>query len=147
MGRNTLPTRTQRDLANACKKAGDKVNRLVPGKKNKARAAKYFNQQLCKDVDQKLLKVLAEELAKQGKTHSATPPKNTPKKPIKGVPKMLDPGKGVPSLTIPVPWEIPLDGVTGNPSSRGKFELKIWADPRDLEKKSKGGMVYFTVKF
>ena len=147
MPRQTLSTRTKRDLDNACKKAGEKMSKLVPGRKGKFAAAKYFNQQLCKDVDQKLLKALAGEIAKQGKARSAKAPKDVPKKPIKGVPKMWDPGKGVPSVTIPVPWGIPLGAVTGNPKSEGKFNLKIWADPRDYEKQPKGGVLYFTVKW
>lgn len=147
MPKNALPARTKRDLDNACKKAGEKVSRLIPGRKNKAKVAKYFNQQLCKDVGQKLLKAIAGELARQGKKRSAKAPKNTPKKPIKGVPKMSAPGKGVPSVTIPIPWTVPLEGVTGDQRSKGKFELKIWADPRDFDEKPKGGMLYFTVKF
>ncbi len=147
MPRNTLPSRVQRDLDNACKKAGEYVRQVTPGRKNKAAVAKAFNQRLCKDVDQKLLKVLAQELAKQGKKYSAKPAKNTPPKLVKGVPKLTQPGKSVPSVTIPIPWAVPLEDLTGNRESKGKFELKIWADPRELEKKEKGGMLYFTVKF
>ena len=144
---NKLPPRLKRDLDTACKKAGEKASKLVPGRKRKAKAAKYFNQQLCKEVDRKLLKAIAKELAEQGKSRSTKAPDNVPPKLVKGVPKMSEPGKGVPSLTVPVPWSIPLEGVTGNPDTKGKFELKIWADPREPEKKPKGGMLFFTVKF
>lgn len=146
MPRNTLPSQVKRDLDNACKNAGEHVRKLVPGGQNKAAVAKAFNQRLCKDVDQKLLKALAKELAKQGKKYSAKPAKNTPPKLVKGVPKLTPPGKGVPSVTIPIPWTVPLETLTGSQASKGKFEVKIWADPRELEKKEKGGMLYFTVK-
>ena len=145
MPNNSLPPGLKRDLQTACQNAGKRVNKMVPGSKNKASMAKYFNQQLCKDVDQKILKSIAKELAKQGKKHSAKAPKNTPPKIVKGVPKLTRPGKGVPSLTVPVPWSIPMDSVTGNPASKGKFELQLWADPRELEKKPKCFMVYYTV--
>ena len=147
MPRNTLPTPLQRDLDKACKKAGERVRKLVPGGQNKAAVAKAFNQRLCRDVDQKLLTALAKELAKQGKKYSAKPAKNSLPKIAKGVPKLTPPGKGVPSVTIPIPWSVPLETVTGSQDSKGKFELKVWADPRNLEKKDKGGMLYFTVKF
>ena len=65
MPRNTLPPQVRRDLDNACRKAGEHVRKLTPGRKNKAAVAKAFNQRLCKDVDQKALKALAQELAKQ----------------------------------------------------------------------------------
>jgi len=147
MPENTVPPRLKRDLDNACKKAGEHVRKLTPGRQNKAAVARAFNQRLCKDVDQKLLKALAQQLAKQGKKYSAKPEKNTLQNVVKGVPKLTPPGKGVPSVTIPIPWAVPLEGVTGNRDTKGKFELKIWADPRELEKKSKGGMLFFTVKF
>lgn len=147
MPRNTLPSQVKRDLDNACKKAGEHVRKLVPGRQNKAAVAKAFNQRLCKDVDQKLLKALAKELAKQGEKYSAKPAKNSPPKVVKGVPKLTPPGKGVPSVTIPIPWTVPLETLTGSQDSKGKFEVKVWADPRESEKKEKGGMLYFTVKF
>jgi len=143
---SNLSSRMKRDLNTACRKAGEKVRKVVPGSGNKAKTAKYFNQQLCKDIDQRLLKLIFKQLADQAKKHSATEPDNTPSKPIKTVPKMSSPSKGVPSVKIPVPWSIPLAGITGNPKSEGKFNVEIWADPRDFEKKSKGAVLNFSVK-
>lgn len=143
---NMLSGRTKQDLHRACKKAGDKVQKIIPGHTNKSKAAKYFNQQLCKEVDQALLKVIFKQLAAQGKKHSATAPKNVPKT-IKTVPKMTSPSKGVPSVKVPLPWTIDFGEVTGNPKSKGKFTLEIWADPRDFEKEPKGGILNFTLRY
>jgi len=144
---NNLSSQMKRDLNTACRKAGEKVRKVVPGKGNKAKTAKYFNQQLCKDVDQRLLKLIFKQLAAQAKKHNPKEPDNTPPKPIKTVPKMSSPSKGVPSVKIPVPWSIPLEGVTGDPKSKGKFTVEIWADPRSFEDKSKGAVLNFSVKF
>lgn len=145
-GPDNLPRRMKRDLDTACRKTGEKVRRVVPGTKNKAAAARYFNRQLCKDVDQRILKLIFKQLAAQAKKHSATEPDGTPKV-VKTVPKMTPPGKGVPSVKIPVPWSIPLGEVTGNPKSEGKFTIEIWADPRSFEDEPKGGVLNFTLRY
>lgn len=147
MPSSPLSPSTQRDLERACQKAAEKVRKLVPGKSNKATAMKYFNRQLCKEVDQKLLKALAREIAKQTTKHNAKPLKDTPKAPLTGVPKMSPPNKGVPTLTIPMPWTLPLESLTGNPGAKGKFEIKVWADPRKPDGEAKGGMLNFTAIF
>lgn len=143
---NIFSPRMKRDLDTACKKAGEKMRKIVPGKKSKAATAQYFNRQFCKDVDQRVLKLIFKQLAGQAKKHSATEPKGIPKA-IKTVPKMTSPSKGVPSLKVPVPWSIPLGDITGNPQSKGKFTIEIWADPRSFEEKSKGGVLNFTVRY
>jgi len=143
---SNLSGRMKRDMNTACRKAGEKVRKIVPGKSNRAKTAKYFNQQLCKDVDQKVLKLIFKQLAAQAKKRSAKEPDGVPKS-IKTVPKMTPPSKGVPSLKVPVPWSVPLQGITGNPKSEGNFNVEIWADPRSFEKKPKGAVLNFTVRF
>ncbi|MEM7436977.1 MAG: hypothetical protein AAF436_17615 [Myxococcota bacterium] len=139
-----LPNRTKQDLYRACKKSGEKVQKMVPGRSNRAKTAKYFNQQLCKDVDQKVLKIVFKQLAKQADKRGAKAPKTVPK--IKAVPKMVAP-KGVPSVKIPVPWSIPLGEHPDGKKREGKFEVNIWGDPRTFEETKKGAFLNFTVRF
>ena len=99
------------------------LNKIVPG------------------LDKKILKLIASELAAVGKKHSAKASKDTVPK-VKAIGKIKAPGGGVPSVTIPLK-KLMLDEKHG---TTGKFELKIWADPKSLEKSDKGVMLYFTIK-
>jgi hypothetical protein len=142
MPNNKPPGSVKAGLENACEKAVKKISKVAPGEKNEKKLADALTKAVCKDVDQKILKLIAEELAKQGKKHSAKEPPGTLPK-ITGVPTLKAPGSGVPSFTIPLPeFDMGSDGKT-----KGKFELKVWGDPKDFQKSDKGGMVYFTVKF
>jgi hypothetical protein len=135
-----LPGSLKRDLHQACQNAVDEVSKLAPGEKREEKLAKLLSEKVCKDVDQKILTLIAEELAKVGKKHSAKEPPGTLPK-ITGVPTLKPPGSGSPSFTIPLP-EIDLGDDT-----KGKFELKIWGDPKELQKADKGAAVFFTVNF
>jgi hypothetical protein len=134
-----LPTSVKNSLNNACKSAAEEISKLAPGEKNEKKIAELLGEKVCKDVDQKILTLIAEELAKVGQKHSAKGPITLPK--ITGVPTLKPPGSGSPSFTIPLP-EIDMGDDT-----KGKFELKIWGDPKDLQKADKGAAVFFTVNF
>ena len=134
------PGTIKKGLESACQSAADEISKLAPGEKTEEKVAKILSEKVCKDVDQKLLTLIAEELAKQGKKHSAKEPPNVPPKPV-GTPTLKAPGSGSPSLTIP------LKNFDFGDDVKGKFELQVWGDPKQFEKAEKGAMVYFTVKF
>jgi hypothetical protein len=135
-----LPGSLKRDLEHACKNAVEELSKAAPGEKNEKKLAELLSEKVCKDVDQKILTLIAEELAKVGKKRSAKEPPGTLPK-ITGVPTLKAPGSGSPSFTIPLPeFDMGED-------AKGKFELKVWGDPKQFEKADKGAMVYFTVKF
>jgi hypothetical protein len=134
------PGSIKRDLEQACNKAADEVASLAPGEKIPEKLEKLLSEKVCKDIDKKILTIVAKELAGLGKKHSAKAPPN----PIPRVNSQVSfkkPGSDSPSFTIPFP-EIDLGGKT-----KGKFELDIWGDPRQFEKAEKGVMINFTVKF
>lgn len=137
------PTPVKGGIERACKKVASKVGKATEkvSDKDKAKKAKeLIEEHVCKEADKKLLKLAAEELAKYAKTKSAKPaPGSIPKVDAKPNPK--PPGSGVPSLTIPIS-EVTLNEALG---TKGKFELKVWADPKNFEKADKGVMLYFTV--
>ena len=141
MAANPVPSALKGDLEKACKKAVEKIKKAVPGEKNEKKVAEALNKQVCKDVDQKLLKLLAEQIAKQAKKKSAKAPAGAPKK-VDAKPKMTAPGSGSPSFTLP----LANFDLLGDPKKDSKLELKVWGDPRELEK-DKGAMLYFTVSF
>ena len=111
-----------------------------PEKKALENISKSLNK-IVPGLDKKILKTIASELAKVGKKHSAKPSKDTIPK-VKAMGKIKAPGSGIPSVTIPLK-KLMLDEKYG---TTGKFELKIWADPKNLEKADKGVMLYFTIK-
>ncbi len=138
MGKAKLPAPVKKGLESACQKATKKLSKVVPGEKNKKKVADLLAKEVCKGVDQKILKLAAEELAKLGKKQSAKAAPNTIPK-ITGVPSLKPPGSGSPSFTIPLP-----EFDVGD--AKGKFELKVWGDPKNLQQSDKGVMLYFTVK-
>lgn len=111
-----------------------------PEKKALENISKSLNK-IVPGLDKKILKTIASELAKVGKKHSAKPSKDTIPN-VKAMGKIKAPGGGIPSVTIPLK-KLMLDEKYG---TTGKFELKIWADPKNLEKADKGVMLYFTIK-
>lgn len=141
MGANSVPSGLKSDLEKACKKAVDKVKKTVPGEKNEKKVAEALSKQVCKDVDQKLLKLLAEQIAKQMKQKNPKGPDGAPPK-VDGKPKMKAPGSGSPNLTLP----LANFDLLGDAKKDSKLELKIWGDPREMEK-DKGAVLYFTVTF
>ena len=86
MAKNQAPAPVKKGLESACQKAAKKVGKVAPGDKNEKKVVDLLNKEVCKNVDQKLLKLAAEELAKLGKKHSAKAPPNTPPK-VSGTPK------------------------------------------------------------
>lgn len=142
MANNKAPSQIQTGLEKICEKAAKKVSKVAPGEKNEKKLADLLTKEVCKDVDQKILKEIAKQLAELGKKSSAKAPANAPPK-VKTVPKFKEPGSGVPSFTIPL---YKLDLGDGG-KSKGKLQLKVWGDPKELEKSDKGVMLNFTVSF
>ena len=139
-----IPNAAKKKMQAACKKVGRKIGKGVEpldknGKLEKAFVKKC--QKEVKNVEKTAVKFLADqlkkELAKKNKKIDGEAP--IPKVDKKWVPK--PPGSGVPSLTIPI-TEFVMDPAL---DTKGKVSIKIWADPREFEKKDKGVMVYFTV--
>lgn len=111
-----------------------------PEKKALENISKNLNK-IVPGLDKKILKLIASELAKAGKKHSAKPSKDAIPI-VKATGKIKAPGGSIPSVTIPLK-KLMLDEKYG---TTGKFELKIWADPKNLEKAEKGVMLFFTLK-
>lgn len=139
---NPLKGSLAKDLEKACQKAADKVKKVAPGEKNEKKVADLLNKHVCKEVDQKLLTLLAKQIAEQAKKHNPKAPEGTPKK-VDAKPSLKKPGSGAPSLTLP----LANFDLLGDKKKDSKLELQIWGDPRELEKVDKGAMVYFTVNF
>jgi hypothetical protein len=138
-----LPPAVKNNLERHCSAMVKKVSRIAPGEKNEKKLASLLNNQVCKEVrkiDQHLLKQLAVELRKVGKKHN--PKQRLGIVPdVKAAAKPKEFGAGVPSLTIPI-TKFLIDERLG---TTGKLELKVWADPRDLQTKEKGLLLNFTV--
>ena len=141
MGKVRAPANLKRVLESTCKVAAQDLSKLAPGEKNKKRLAEKLTTGVCKDVDQKILKLVASELAKFAKGKNAKVPPGVGPAKIKGVPAFKEPGHGVPSFSIPL---YDLDVGSGN---KAKFELMVWVDPQDFDNKDKGGAVSFKVVF
>lgn len=139
-----IPKAAKKKMEAACKKAARKIGSAVAPFDDKGKLEKAFVQKCKKEVgtvDKTVLKFFVDqfkkELAKKNKKVDGTIP--VPKVQGKWVPK--PPGSGVPSLTIPI-TEFVLDP---KHDLKGKVGIKVWADPRDLEKSEKGVMVNFSV--
>ena len=68
------PSSVKGKLEAACKSAVKEISKVAPGEKNEKKLAELLTEKVCKDVDQKILTLIAEELAKLGKKHSAKEP-------------------------------------------------------------------------
>ncbi|MCA8973546.1 MAG: hypothetical protein KDC98_02440 [Planctomycetes bacterium] len=139
---NLIPAPMKKKLEEKCKKAASKVAKIAPGESNEKKIEKLLRDAVCKEVDgldQRALRLAAEQLAKVGRSHSAKAA-NAPVK-VDAKPTIKKPGSGVPSLTLPL-RSIMLNERLG---TKGKLALKIWADPRNLKNADKGVMLYFTV--
>ena len=139
-----VPPEIKKGLEKHCKKAAKKISKVAPGEKNEKKLEKLIVDEVCKEVknlDKKLLKIAAEQLAKLGKSKSAKAPEGTIPK-VDGKITMKQPGSGVPSLTIPISPEILLDPKLG---TNMKFSVKVWADPKAFDKSEKGVMLNLTV--
>ena len=139
-----IPPAAQKKMARACEKLGRKIGQSVKPLDEKGKLEKAFVKKCQKEagkIDKTVVKFFAEELKKElakknKKVDGATP---IPKVDGKFLPK--PPGSGVPSVTIPI-TEFVLDPTH---DTKGKVSIKVWADPRQFEKKDKGVMVNFTV--
>ena len=140
---DVIPSAAKGKIENACKKIMKTVGKAAPGEKNEKKLTELLNNEVCKQVksiDQKALKLIAEELVKLGKKNSAKAPEGSIPN-VKAMGKPKAPGAGVPSVTIPLK-KFMLDEKLG---TTGKLELKIWADPSNLAKSEKGVMLNFTI--
>ncbi len=139
-----IPAAAKKKMEVACKKVAQKVGKAVQpidenGKLEKAivKACEKEIRSIDKTVVQFFAEKLKEALAKNKKNPSG--PKPLSKVNPKWKPK--PPGSGVPSLTIPITQWV----VNSKLDTKAKFSIKVWADPREFEKKDKGVMVNFTV--
>jgi hypothetical protein len=134
-----LPGSISQGLEDTCTDAAEKLSKIAPGEKNEKKLAKLMTEHVCKNVDDKILTAIAEQLAKAGEDASAKPAKGTLPK-ITGIPTLKAPGSDSTSFTIP------LKGfdIGGN---KANLELKVWGDPKDFQNNEKGAEIFFTVKF
>src|SRR3954447_25816418 len=134
-----LPGSISKGLEDTCNDAAEKIAKIAPGETNEKKLAKLMSEHVCKNVDDKLLTAIAEQLAKAGEEASAKPPKGTLPK-ITGIPSLKAPGSDATSFTIPLS-SFDIGG------KKSKVELKVWGDPKDFQSGEKGAEVFFTVKF
>ena len=135
--------RAKSKMESECRKLARKVGTIAPGEKNEGKLTDLLNKEVCsqaKHIDKKILTLIAKELVKVGKAHSAKPAQSAFPR-VKAMGKPRAPGSGVPSVSIPLAKF--LIGEKLGPV--GKLDLKIWANPRDLANTEKGVMLYFTV--
>ncbi|MCL6283744.1 hypothetical protein M3P21_09410 [Ruegeria sp. 2012CJ41-6] len=139
-----IPNAAKKKMEGACKKVGRKIGTAVAPLDKKGKLEKAFVkkcQKEVKSVDKTVVKFFAEQLKKElaKKNKKVDGEASIPRVDGKWVP--TPPGSGVPSLTIPI-TDFVLDPKLG---TKGKVSIKVWADPREFEKKDKGVMVNFTV--
>lgn len=141
-----IPNDIKKKLESQCNKAAAKVGKTLKPVHLDEKAKKAIRDGICKEArnldkhaTELMVAALKEILKKQKpKTNELVPHPGAKMKPV-----LKEPGKGLPSLTIPV-----TDMVFDKKNKvKGKVNIKIWGDPRELQKKEKGGMLYFTVTF
>ncbi|MGL4514913.1 MAG: hypothetical protein ACRCT8_17645 [Lacipirellulaceae bacterium] len=142
MPANNVPSGAKSQLEKICRKAAEKVKKAAPGEKNEKKLAKLLNDEVCKEVDDKLLTLLAEEIAKYAQKASAKGDSSAPER-VDAKPSLKQPGSGSKSLTLPL---ASID-LFGDKKKDGALELKIWGDPSDFTQKEKGAVLNFSVKF
>lgn len=141
-----VPPAAKKKLEAECKKIARKVGKTIKpgtiGKKAEEAVAKGVCKEI-KSVDKKAVQFFADQLKKALDKKNKKPagpgagtltkvkPKWTAKKP----------GSGVPSVTIPITQWV----IDRKLDTKAKVSVKIWADPRELEKSDKGVVVNFTV--
>ena len=96
------PGSIKRDLENACDKAAEEVASLAPGEKIPDKLEKLLSEKVCKDIDKKILTIVAQELAGLGKKHSAKQPPGTIPR-VTGAISLKKPGSDSPNFTLPFP--------------------------------------------
>lgn len=141
-----IPAAAKKKMESECKKIAKKVGKTIKpefaGKKIEDAVTKGVCKEV-KSVDKKVVQFLVDqlkkELDKKKKGAAGSNPPVIPKATAKWSAKK--PGAGVPSITIPI-TEWVLDPKL---DTKAKFSIKVWADPREFEKKDKGVMVNFTV--
>ena len=140
-----IPKSVKSKLESECKRVAKKVGQKIKPEELGDKAEDAINEHMCqevKNIDKKIVEAVVGELKKQLSKDKKPAGPADPLPGAKPVGSMKPPGSGVPSLTIPI-TEFIIDEKLG---TKGKFELQVWADPRELEKKDKGVMLNFTVK-
>lgn len=141
-----IPGDIKKKLEAQCNKAATKVGKALKPVKLDEKARKAIQDGVCKEVknlDKHLTGLLVSAL--KSAIEKEKPKSNTllPHPGAKAKPVMKAPGSGVPSLTIPITDFV----IDRKVDAKAKVEIKVWGDPRELQKKEKGGMLYFTVTF
>ena len=139
-----IPSNVKKKLEADCNKIAKKVGKAAKPVGLDDKAKKAIRDGICKEVknlDKHATEMLVSAL--KSKFKKEKPKSIVPHLGAKVKPVMKAPGSGVPSLTFTITDKI------FDKSSKldGKVEVKLWADPRDLEKKEKGGFLNLTVTF
>ncbi|AVO38394.2 hypothetical protein [Pukyongiella litopenaei] len=141
-----IPAAAKKKMEAECKKIARKAGRAIKPDKVGDKIEEEVVKNVCKEiksVDKKVVQFLADqlkkELDKKKKKDVGPTVSKMPKAGAKWSAKK--PGAGVPSLTIPITQWV----LDPKYDTKAKFSIKVWADPREFEKKDKGVMVYFTV--
>jgi len=141
------PPAVKTGLENACKKAAAKVSKAVPGDKNEKKVKELLQKEVCKNVDQKILKGVAKAIADQAKKKNpkADPNAIDPSK-WKINPTIKKPSAGAYSVTVPI-TSVDVSEVFG-PNAKGKLSVDVWTDAKAIDAGGNtGGMLNFTVRF
>ena len=125
MASNTVPSALKSDLEKACKKAVEKVKKLVPGAQNEKKVAERLSTsrsartsiRSCSNYSPS--KSPSRPRARAQRAAPGTPPK------VDAIPKLKAPGGSAPSLTLP----LGSFDLLGDKKKDSKLELKIWGDP------------------
>ncbi len=139
-----IPNAAKKKMEAACKKVAKKVGKAVKPIDDKGKLEKAINEKCKKEIksiDKTATKFLVDQLKKELAKKNKKIDGETPIPKVDSQWKPKPPGSGVPSLTIPI-TEFVLDP---KHDTKGKFSIKVWADPRDFEKQDKGVMVNFTI--
>ncbi len=140
-----IPRNVKKKLEDECKKIAKKAGKKIKPDAVGDKAEDAIKEHVCaevKNVDKKIVELVVGELKKQLEKDKAKQKQPAvPSPDAKPVGTLKPPGSGVPSITIPI-TDFVLDKKL---DTKGKFELKVWADPRDLQKKDKGVMLNFSV--
>ncbi len=141
-----IPNDIKKKLQSSCNKIAGKVGKTLKPTGLDDKAKKAIRDGICKEaknLDKHATELLVAALKSQLKKEKPKANSLAPHPGAKVKPVLKEPGSGVPSLTLPI-----TDFVFDKKDKvKGKVNVKVWADPRELEKKDKGAMLFFTVTF
>lgn len=140
---DVIPKAVKKKLEGECMKIAKKAGKKIKPEKLGDKAEDAIKEHVCKEVknvDKKIVELVVGELKKHLEK-SKKKDDSIPSPDAKPVGTLKAPGSGVPSVSIPITEWV----VDKQLDTKAKFELKIWADPRDLQKKDKGIMLNFSV--